>query len=72
LSGQKALKEIRNIEKAAGVTPREEAVIIMVSALNTPKDVMTAFRHGGCTDYLTKPITKDALLAKLKDYNVID
>lgn len=45
--------------------------IFMVTALDTQKDVVEAFFYGGCTDYLTKPITRDRIVEKLRKYDLI-
>ena len=71
MDGQMALKEIRRMEREFGVPYKDEVVIIMVTAVDTAKDVGEAYTRGGCTDYITKPISKDVLLKKLKDNHLI-
>lgn len=72
MNGQDALKSIRAFEKEQGVAGMQEAVIFMVTALDTEKQVVEAFFRGCCTDYLTKPVTWNVLREKLKEYNLLD
>ncbi len=71
MNGQQALKEIRRIESERGVAPEDETVIIMVTAVDMPQNILESFYQGRCTDYLVKPFTQKALLDKLKDYGLI-
>lgn len=72
MSGQEAVKQIRAVEQGNGVRPRDEVTVIMVSALGGPADVVQAFYQGGCTDYITKPFTRQQLLAKLKQHQLVE
>ncbi|MBF0589799.1 MAG: response regulator [Magnetococcales bacterium] len=65
MDGQEALRKIRAIEREREITGSDEAKVIMITALDSPKQVIQAFFQGGCTDYLTKPITQKILLDKL-------
>jgi two-component system, chemotaxis family, chemotaxis protein CheY len=71
LDGQKALLKIREIESAMGVSFRDEAKVIMTTALEDPKNVVEAFHKGGAASYLVKPITKEKLTAELIKAQVI-
>lgn len=71
MDGQEALKLIRKRETELGIEPKDEVKIIMVTALDTPKDVVEAFYQGGCTSYLVKPIEKKKILSILKDFELI-
>ena len=71
MNGQQALKTIRQLETEHGITGVNSSVIFMVSALDTEDQVVQAFFKGGCTDYLTKPISKEKLHAKLKENRFI-
>ncbi|QWR76540.1 response regulator [Candidatus Magnetomonas plexicatena] len=71
LDGLKALKNIRDKEKAMGITPNEEVKIVMTTALDSAKDVLDAYYRGGCNDYLTKPIDTKKLQTLLKNYGFI-
>lgn len=71
MDGQEALKLIRQREVELGIEPKDEVKIIMVTALDTPKDVVEAFYQGGCTSYLVKPIEKKKILNILRDFELI-
>lgn len=72
LTGQEALKKIRELERANGMDGDKESKIIMCTSMDSDAHLTEAFFSGGCTDYLTKPITPDALKAKLVEHNIID
>ncbi|MEO5377700.1 MAG: response regulator [Magnetococcus sp. DMHC-6] len=71
MDGQTALRKIRALEYEHGITGSKEAVILMVTANDSPRSATEAFFKGYCTDYLSKPITRQLLLAKLQEYNLI-
>ncbi|MEO5369789.1 MAG: response regulator [Magnetococcus sp. DMHC-1] len=71
VDGHEALKKIRELEQTQRTDGRE-AVVFMVSAMDTETHVVKAFFHGYCTDYLTKPVTRDKMLDKLRQYNLIE
>jgi len=66
IDGQELLKIIRKVEKQWGVEPGEEAKVIMVTALDSPREAMQAFFDGCATDYLVKPIERETLLKKVE------
>ena len=70
MDGREALEIIRKKEKESGITPANETKIIMVTALDTPKEVINAYYHGGCTNYLVKPIEQNKLEAAIKELNL--
>jgi two-component system chemotaxis response regulator CheY len=43
----------------------------MLTALDTPKDVIESYYKGGCDLYLVKPIEKKKLLSALKELKLI-
>ncbi len=65
MDGQAALREIRAIEKEAGVVPSAGAKIIMTTALDDKKNIMSAFREQ-CDIYLVKPIDRERLKESIK------
>jgi len=71
MSGSEALKLIREKEKAFNIAPKDEAKIVMLTALDMAKDVIEAYYKGGCTAYLVKPILKENIIKLLKDIKVI-
>ena len=68
MDGHQAVQIIRAKEKELGIAPRDEVKVLMVTALDSPKEVMKAYYRDGCTDYLAKPITKEKIDGKLRDY----
>lgn len=70
MDGEATLKKLRQIEQENGITGSEEAVIIMVTAMNSPRSVLNTFFHGCCTDYIIKPVSKEALLEKIQLYGL--
>lgn len=72
MNGQEALKEIRKIETERNILAKDQVRIIMMTALDTPKDVIEAYYKGGCSSYLVKPIMRKKLLSILQEYNLIE
>ncbi len=72
MDGNEALKIIRQKEKENGILPANEAFIIMITALDTPKDVIEAYYRGGCTSYFVKPINKIKIIDELKNLKLIN
>lgn len=71
IDGQEVLKRMRAMEMQAGIPREAWSVIIMATALNSPKDMMDALLEGDCTDYIVKPIDEDSLQALLIKYEFI-
>ncbi len=71
MDGKEALAAIRRKEKERNVLPGNEAIIIMITALDTPRDVIEAYYKGGCTSYLVKPINKAKLLGIIKELHLV-
>ena len=67
MDGHQALKEIRAIEQAQGLSTSEETKVIMITALNDPQTVVKAYYKGGAAAYLPKPIEVDGLHSVLRD-----
>lgn len=71
MDGQEALKQIRDIEKNAGIRGSAEVKVIMITALDDPKTVFKAYYRGGATSYIVKPIEKDKLVNELRILGLI-
>jgi two-component system chemotaxis response regulator CheY len=71
MDGQEALKQIRDFEKSKGVVGFGEVKVIMVTALDDPRNVVEAFYEGGANSYLVKPIEKEKLDAELTTLGLI-
>lgn len=70
MDGRQVLSEIRKIESEKGLEGSDGVKIIMVTALNDPKNIMDAFK-AQCDGYVTKPIYKDDLLKKIRKTGLI-
>ena len=70
MSGQEALKIIRDIEKSKGILSSDGVKIIMVTAVEDVKNIFTAFNEL-CDTYLVKPIDKKRLEDQLRNMKLI-
>ena len=74
MDGQEALKEIRRIEKdvyGTSLNTKDYSFIIMQTSLDDPKHLVESYFKGKCNGYITKPVTQDVLMDKLKKHNLI-
>lgn len=71
LDGQKALKEIREVERLLGISELESLKVIMVTAMEDFNTIVQAFEEGHCEAYLTKPVKEAELLDHLRELNLI-
>jgi len=71
LDGQEALRQIREMEKEIGIQGSAEVKVIMVTALDDPKNVVEAYYRGGATSYIVKPIVKVRLLDEIRSFGLI-
>ncbi len=71
MDGKEALRIIRQREAEAKIPAKNEAKVVMITALDTPKDIIDTYYHGGCTAYIVKPIEKNKILKVLKDIGVL-
>ena len=62
MDGHAAAKEIRLIESAGSVSVNEGVCIIVVSSLNTPRDVIQAYLAASSAAHIVKPVKPDKLL----------
>jgi two-component system chemotaxis response regulator CheY len=71
MTGHDVVAALRKREDELGVTAHEgEAKIIMVSAMDDGRNIMSSFRKGA-EGYLVKPITPDRLKQTLEEINVM-
>lgn len=62
MDGQEALKQIRALEEGPlGITRKQRCKIIMVTALDDMKSIMSSY-HSLCDAYLMKPVEQGNLL----------
>lgn len=67
MDGQEALRQIRALENAAGVSPANAVKVVMTTALDGLQTVMTAV-ESSCDAYLLKPIRKAKLLEHMREF----
>lgn len=70
MDGQQALREIRALEQAKGVSRSGRATIIMVSSLADEANITTARDHD-CDHFLVKPLDRTRLRDALRRSNLI-
>lgn len=70
LNGQDALRLIRQREEQHNIEQDQRVKIIMTTALETPQNVIEAFKCGA-TSYIVKPIKKSSLIIELHKFNLI-
>jgi two-component system chemotaxis response regulator CheY len=56
MDGHAAGKEIRRIEKERGIPLARQVKIVVLTALNTPQDVMNSFMSSQPAAHLVKPV----------------
>jgi two-component system, chemotaxis family, chemotaxis protein CheY len=71
MDGHQALKNIRALEKEAGVWPSYAVKIVMTTTLLNDSQSASAAYGSLCDAYLTKPVDKTKLLAKLREMLII-
>lgn len=71
MDGNTAVSQIREFEKKIHRKPSEEVNIIMLSALDDPKNVMSSFNKSGATSYVVKPVTREKIENELKKLRII-
>ena len=70
MDGQEALKQIRAHEAESGIMIGKGIKIIMTTALDDSKNIMTSFK-GQCDGYITKPIIRTKLIELLQKFSLI-
>ena len=64
LDGLEALKRMREVENTNGIDEASRVKVIMTTTANQQAKTMRAF-HYGCSGYLVKPISKEALIKEM-------
>ena len=70
MDGQQVLKDVRKLEHERGFYGSKEANIIMITALDDPKNIMDAFKSE-CESYLQKPVKKETLLSEIRNLGLL-
>lgn len=68
MGGQEALRKIRAVEAASGVS---KAKAFMITASSSPDDMIEAITEGECDDYMTKPVIRNSLIELLRKHSLI-
>jgi len=71
MDGHEALKRIREIEDVRGIYGDDCVKVIVTSALDDKRNMLTAYTQG-CEGYITKPIRKEVLLDKIGELGLFD
>ena len=72
MDGHQALKGIRAFEREVNTPQVKDVVVFMVTCLSSHDNVCKAFFKGYCTDYITKPIRSSKIIAKMREYKLLD
>ncbi len=70
MDGSEALKQIRENESAMGIESLNEVKVIMTTALDDVKTVVSSYKDGA-TSYVVKPIDKNKLLEEVKNLRLL-
>ena len=71
MDGQETLRNIRQIEKEAGISKHMQTKVIMLTALSDQRNVVEAFFKGGASAYIVKPIDKEKLISEMKKLQLV-
>ncbi len=72
VSGKVVLQKIREIEQKSQLKEHQKVSIFMVTSINDSKMIMETVVKYGCDSYLLKPVSKQKVISKLKQYGLID
>lgn len=70
MDGQQVLKQIREEEERLGILGRNGTRVIMTTALSDTRNIISAF-HSQCEGYVTKPVTRERLLAEIQELGLL-
>jgi two-component system chemotaxis response regulator CheY len=70
LDGRDALRQIRALEETRGIRFAQGVKIIMITAIDNPKEVFSCFRDL-CDDYLMKPVDLSELFNRVRNYRLV-
>jgi two-component system, chemotaxis family, chemotaxis protein CheY len=71
MDGQETLRQLRKIEESAGIYGDNGTKIIMITVMDDNKNILKAFRTG-CEGYITKPVDKKKLIAKIAELGLLE
>ncbi|MGE5343845.1 MAG: response regulator [Candidatus Omnitrophota bacterium] len=70
MDGYETLKRIRALEDARGIYGKNCVKVIITSALDDKKSMLSAYSKG-CESYITKPVDKKKLLQTLNELGLV-
>lgn len=68
MDGHETLRRIRQLESDRAVPPTK---VFMVTASSSPEDMFDALLHGGCDDYVTKPLIQRSFQELLVKHGLV-
>jgi len=68
MDGHETMQEIRAIESEAGIA---RSKVFMITASNSPDDMIKAITFGECDDYIMKPVMRKSIRKLLKKHALI-
>lgn len=71
MDGHEAAKEIRRIEQSECIAPGNGVNIIVLSSLNTPKEIMATYVAVQSAAHLVKPVKREKLIKTLQQLELI-
>ncbi len=71
MDGQTALKRIREIEREIGIEELDQVPVVMITALEDPKNVIEAYYRGGAASYIVKPVAREDIETQLMKLGLI-
>lgn len=71
MDGHEAAKTIRRMELEQGITPDKGVNIIVMSALNTPQDIVKSYISAQSVAHLVKPVKPEKLKKTLRQLGLI-
>jgi two-component system, chemotaxis family, chemotaxis protein CheY len=67
MDGQEALVKIRQHERDLGIDPNRMVLVIILTSLSDPKNIVDAYHDGEANVYLVKPIDQNLLLEEIRN-----
>jgi two-component system chemotaxis response regulator CheY len=71
MDGHAAAKAIRGLEQERGITVEQGVHIVVLSALNTPQDIIQAYVSAQSAAHLVKPVKLEKLLKTLAKMGLV-
>jgi two-component system chemotaxis response regulator CheY len=72
MNGHETARAIRDLEKERGLEAGKRVNIVMLTALNSPRDAMESFCSAQPAAYLVKPVSREKLVAIIAKLGLLD